>query len=55
MLLAPAYWSLLSVAFVQALWRLIVSHYVWDKTFHEPDHDDECDASTHVDAGRKAA
>ena len=55
MLLAPAYWSLLSVAFVQALWRLIVSPYVWDKTIHEPDHDAECDASTHVDAGRKAA
>jgi hypothetical protein len=55
MLLAPAYWSLLSVAFAQALWRLIVSPYVWDKTIHEPDHDAECGASTHVDAGRKAA
>lgn len=34
---ALPYWSLLSLAFVNAVWRLIVSPYVWDKTTHDAD------------------
>ena len=37
MLAAPFYWSLLSLAFVHALWRLIFQPYAWDKTAHQPD------------------
>ncbi len=37
MLAAPAYWSLLSLAFVHAAWRLIVEPHVWDKTPHDGD------------------
>lgn len=51
MLSAPAYWSLLSLAFVHASWRLIVEPYVWDKTQHDAEHDTP-DA---MDAGREAA
>ncbi len=35
MLAAPAYWSLLSLAFVHALWRLVLEPYVWNKTPHD--------------------
>lgn len=35
MLAAPAYWSLLSLAFVHAVWRLVLEPYVWDKTPHD--------------------
>ncbi len=34
MIAAPAYWSLLSLAFTQALWRLVVEPFAWDKTRH---------------------
>jgi cellulose synthase/poly-beta-1,6-N-acetylglucosamine synthase-like glycosyltransferase len=37
MLEAPAYWSLLSVAFGHAVWRLIAEPFAWDKTPHRPD------------------
>lgn len=37
MILAPAYWALLSLAFGHAVWRLIHSPFVWDKTRHHPD------------------
>lgn len=37
MLVAPLYWSLLSLAFVHAAWRLIHEPYAWDKTAHRPD------------------
>lgn len=37
MLLAPFYWSLLSLAFIHALWRLIRQPFAWDKTPHVPD------------------
>lgn len=55
MLAAPAYWSLLSLAFVHAAWRLVVEPHVWDKTPH--DGDDQTPELTIVahDAGREAA
>lgn len=34
MIAAPAYWSLLSLAFTQALWRLATEPFAWDKTRH---------------------
>ena len=55
MLAAPAYWSLLSLAFVHALWRLIVAPYAWDKTAHDAEIDAECAPLMTLDAGREAA
>jgi cellulose synthase/poly-beta-1,6-N-acetylglucosamine synthase-like glycosyltransferase len=37
MIAAPAYWALLSLAFVHAAWRLAVDPYAWDKTRHRRD------------------
>ncbi len=37
MIAAPAYWALLSIAFVQAAWRLVVEPFAWDKTPHRRD------------------
>lgn len=37
MLKAPLYWSLLSLALVHAVWRLIREPFAWDKTVHRPD------------------
>lgn len=37
MIAAPAYWSLLSLAFTQALWRLAFEPFAWDKTRHRRD------------------
>ena len=37
MLAAPAYWSLLSLAFAHAAWRLVREPFAWDKTSHRPD------------------
>jgi cellulose synthase/poly-beta-1,6-N-acetylglucosamine synthase-like glycosyltransferase len=34
---SPAYWSLLSIAFAHAAWRLISEPFAWDKTRHRPD------------------
>jgi len=52
---APAYWSLLSLAFVHAAWRLVVEPHVWDKT----PHDGEVHASELTvvaqESGREAA
>lgn len=36
-LAAPGYWSLLSLAFIHALIRLVVEPHRWDKTAHKPD------------------
>lgn len=36
---APAYWSLLSLAFAHAAWRLLAEPFAWDKTRHHPDPD----------------
>lgn len=37
MLTAPAYWALLSLAFVHAAWRLVLDPFAWDKTPHRRD------------------
>ncbi|MEJ6790578.1 glycosyltransferase [Brevundimonas sp. BR2-1] len=37
MLAAPAYWALLSLAFVHAAWRLVLDPFAWDKTRHRRD------------------
>ncbi|MDO9589112.1 MAG: glycosyltransferase family 2 protein [Brevundimonas sp.] len=37
MLTAPAYWTLLSLAFAHAVWRLVRDPFGWDKTPHRPD------------------
>ncbi|GLS02219.1 hypothetical protein GCM10007859_22410 [Brevundimonas denitrificans] len=34
MMAAPAYWALLSLAFVHAAWRLVLDPFAWDKTPH---------------------
>jgi len=39
MIQAPAYWSLLSLAFAHAAWRLVTEPFAWDKTRHRPDPD----------------
>jgi cellulose synthase/poly-beta-1,6-N-acetylglucosamine synthase-like glycosyltransferase len=37
MIQAPAYWALLSLAFVHAAWRLVLEPFAWDKTPHRRD------------------
>ena len=37
MIAAPAYWSLLSLAFIHAAWRLVREPFAWDKTRHRKD------------------
>jgi len=34
---APAYWALLSLAWIHAAWRLVREPFAWDKTAHRPD------------------
>ncbi len=51
MVTAPLYWSLLSLAFVHAAWRLVREPHAWDKTPHRPD----APASETLDAGRQPA
>jgi cellulose synthase/poly-beta-1,6-N-acetylglucosamine synthase-like glycosyltransferase len=51
MISAPAYWSLLSLAFVHAVWRLISEPFTWDKTTHFADPARQDEAA----AGRGAA
>lgn len=59
MLVAPIYWSLLSLAFAHALVRLIVEPHRWDKTAHQPDVADQAALATPpsfaTEAGRAAA
>lgn len=55
MLAAPAYWSLLSLAFVHAAWRLATQPHVWDKTAHQRDEDPAAAPVAQADAGREAA
>ena len=56
MVMAPVYWSLLSLAFVHAVWRLVREPHAWDKTAHH--RDGASDAAVGVgavDAGRQTA
>ena len=55
MLTAPAYWSLLSMAFVHAVWRLIREPFAWDKTRHHADPVEPIDTAVAADSGRQAA
>jgi len=55
MLAAPVYWSLLSLGFVHALWRLATQPHVWDKTTHQRDEDPGAAPVAQADAGREAA
>lgn len=69
MIVAPAYWSLLSLAFFHALWRLVREPHAWNKTRHrrEPDEVEAAgearslpaaadpERMERVDAGREAA
>ena len=55
MMVAPAYWSLLTLAFGHAVWRLAAEPFAWDKTRHRPDPAIEIAALAEVDAGREAA
>ncbi|WP_426016872.1 glycosyltransferase [Brevundimonas sp. DWR2-3-1b1] len=55
MLAAPAYWSLLSLAFVHATWRLIVEPHVWDKTPHDGDAQTAELTVVAQESGREAA
>ncbi|HYC66719.1 glycosyltransferase family 2 protein [Brevundimonas sp.] len=43
---APAYWALLSLAWVHAAWRLIREPFAWDKTAHRPDAPEACGGAT---------
>lgn len=52
---APAYWCLLSLAFVHALYRLVAEPHRWDKTPHAPDNPVDHDIDAAVDSGRAAA
>lgn len=55
MIAAPAYWSLLTLAFLHAAWRLVSEPFTWDKTAHYRDEEDEAPALIAGDAGRQAA
>ncbi len=54
MIMAPGYWSLLSLAFAHATWRLIREPFTWDKTTHRPDPplggDDRAETNAALDA-----
>lgn len=55
MMAAPAYWSLLTLAFGHAVWRLAAEPFAWDKTRHRPDPALAIAARAEVEAGREAA
>lgn len=55
MLQAPFYWSLLSLAFVHAVWRLATEPFVWDKTRHSPDPPQPEPVEAPTDAARLLA
>jgi glycosyltransferase XagB len=52
MIQAPAYWALLSLAFVHAAWRLVLEPFAWDKTPHRRDTrpDAESPVASHAEA-----
>lgn len=37
MILSPIYWSLMTLAFAHAAWRVVAEPFIWDKTRHRPD------------------
>lgn len=55
MVTAPAYWSLLSLAFMHAVWRLVREPFAWDKTCHHADPVEAVDTDAATDSGRQAA
>ncbi len=55
MIRAPIYWSLLSLAFYHALWRLVTEPFTWDKTRHRADPALMIAALAEREAGREAA
>ncbi|MDB5421299.1 MAG: hypothetical protein JWR59_1246 [Brevundimonas sp.] len=55
MIAAPAYWSLLTLAFLHAVWRLIREPFTWDKTVHHRDEDIDAAPLIAASAGRQAA
>lgn len=55
MIRAPIYWSLLSLAFYHALWRLVTEPFAWDKTRHRADPALMIAALAEREAGREAA
>jgi cellulose synthase/poly-beta-1,6-N-acetylglucosamine synthase-like glycosyltransferase len=54
LLSAPAYWSLLTLAFLHAVWRLVREPFTWDKTVHFADPTADVAAAS-APAGREAA
>ena len=55
MIRSPAYWSLMSLAFGHAVWRLATEPFAWDKTRHRRDPAMDIAGLAEVDAGREAA
>lgn len=55
MISAPAYWSMLSLAFVHAAWRLATQPHAWDKTPHLPDRPLVIEEAPQAASGRRAA
>jgi cellulose synthase/poly-beta-1,6-N-acetylglucosamine synthase-like glycosyltransferase len=55
MIMAPAYWSLLTLAFLHAVWRLLREPFVWDKTHHLRDEEPEPALLIAPNAGRQPA
>ena len=56
MICSVGYWSLLSLAFGHAAWRLVREPFAWDKTRHFRDDEPAAlDLFAAVDAGRQAA
>lgn len=55
MITAPAYWSLLTLAFLHAAWRLVREPFVWDKTAHQRDEEPLAVLPIAANAGRQPA
>lgn len=55
MLASPAYWSMLTLAFMHAVWRLVIEPHAWDKTPHFPDVPSVIEGGAAAATGRRAA
>ena len=55
MLASPAYWSMLTLAFMHAVWRLLTEPHAWDKTPHVPDIPVVVEGEAADATGRRAA